>query len=232
MSCNQINFLPPSFMKERARQLRIVRESMLVAIVAALIIVWYVVAQGRVANLESIVASRQADVQAVTREINDMATLGKERDALLHQLKLERELSQPVNLSMVMASIAQAMPSSMAMTDLSMQTPVPQPPTKEKAKSDKGQSKSKNAARVDPPAPVMQVGMVGIAASDLDVADFIGKLTQNPLFSRVQLSYTRAIEVKQKNIAGREFRIEIEIKLDRLYIAPSRPQSQGVAHAF
>jgi len=230
MSINQINFLPASYLKERSRQLRIMRESMLIAIVACLIIVWYLVAQRRVSNLEHLVEMKQAEVRNVAMQLEEMAQMDRERAMLTHQLRLEQELSQPVNLSRVVATLAQFMPGSMALTDMSIQTPVPRPPVKEKA-DDKRNRRSEKADIKAAPAPVMKVSIVGLAASDMEVADFIGRLTEHALFSKVQLAYTRAIQLADKKVAGREFRMELEIRLDRLYVTPaSERRLEGVAH--
>lgn len=230
---SQINFLPESYLRERRRQHRVMRESMLIATVALLIIVWYVGTQARLVSVENLVEARQQEVESIASQQTEMAKLDLERGVLVHQLQLECELSQPINHTAVVASLAHIMPRSMALTDMSMQMPAPVPAPKIKV-SDKPKDSNRANVRANPlpsqPTPMMRVSVVGLAANDMDIADFIGKLTDHALFSNVKMVFSRSIELKDKMVMAREFRVEMEIRLDRLYQAPAVTNQGGVAH--
>lgn len=221
----QINFLPESYFKERRRQRRVMRETMLVAVVGALIIVWYLGTRTRVVALEQLVSSRQQEIQSIQSQQSEMVKLDKERSVLLHQVQLERELSQPINHTAVVATLATLMPQSMALTDMSIQTPAPVPSGKG-VKRDNPQSRASLQGNV----PVMRVSMVGLAPRDMEIADFMSRLTEHPLFMNVKMSFSRSVELMDKHVMAREFRVEMEIRLDRIYQAPSRAVMEGVAH--
>lgn len=222
----QINFLPPSYLGERRKQLRVMRESMLIVILAGLIIAWYLGTQARVRSLENLVAARQQEVDSVASQMTELGKIEQEREALMHQLQLERDLAQPINHSAVVATLAKLMPPTMALTDMSIQMPIPKPPAAKKEES-KNSKSSKAAPAEAKAAPLMEVSVVGLAASDLEVADFLGGLTSNPLFSGVKLAYSRSVELKDKEVRGREFRVEMQIRLDRLYVAPQTADASG-----
>lgn len=215
---NNINFLPESFLKERRKQHRVMRETMLIAVVGLLIIVWYLGTQTRVVALENLVSARQQEVQSIASQQTEMVKLDKQRSVLMHQLQLERELSQPINHTAVVATLARIMPASMALTDMAIQTPAPIP-TGKSGKSNMYSS-----------IPVMHVSMVGLAAKDMDIADFMSKLTEHPLFTNVKMVFSRSLELTDEYVMAREFRVEMDIRLDRIYHDPNQLRTGGLAH--
>lgn len=230
---SQINFLPESFLRERRRQHRVMRESMLIAVVALLIIVWYAGTQTRVVALENLVEVKQQEMQSIASQQTEMAKLDLERGILMRQLQLERELSQPINHTAVVATLARIMPRSMALTDMSIQMPAPVPSPKLKPgekNSDTSRADRKVKAVSALPPPVMRVSVVGLASKDMEIADFIGKLTDHALFNNVKMVFSRSVELKDKKVMAREFRVEMLIRLDRLYEAPANISQGGVAH--
>jgi hypothetical protein len=60
------------------------------------------------------------------------------------------------------------------------------------------------------------------------VADFVGRLSDYPLFSNVKMLYSRAVVAGE--LQAREFRIELEVPLDRDYRMAAAPRLE-VAHA-
>ena len=230
---SQINFLPESFLRERRRQHRVMRESMLIAVVALLIIVWYAGTQTRVVALEYLVEAKHQEIESIASQQTEMARLDMERGVLMRQLQLERELSQPINHTAMVATLARIMPKSMALTDMSVQMPEPVPsPRLTKAEREKAAERSavKRKDGPPPPTPVMRVSVVGLAAKDMEIADFIGQLTDHSLFSNVKMVFSRSVELKDKKVMAREFRVEMQIRLDRLYEAPADSNQGGVPH--
>lgn len=215
---NQVNFLPESYLRERRRQHRVMRETMLIAVVGLLVIVWYLGTQTRVVTLENLVSARQQEIESIASQQTEMVKLDKQRQVLMHQLQLERELSQPINHTAVVATLAHIMPASMALTDMAIQTPAPVP---------LGRS---GRTTLYSSIPVMHVSMVGLAPRDMDIADFMGKLTDHPLFINVKMVFSRSLELTDEYVMAREFRVEMDIRLDRIYHDPRRTQRGGLAH--
>lgn len=231
---SQINFLPESYLREKRRQNRVMRESMLIAVVALLIIVWYAGTQTRVVSLENLVQAKQQEVQSIASQQTEMAKLDQERSVLMQQLQLERELSQPINHTAVVATLAHIMPRSMALTDMSIQMPAPVPSPRIKV-SDKSKTSGRNdnrsvAKAPAGPPPVMRVSVVGLASRDMEIADFVGRLTDHALFGNVKMVFSRSVELKDKMVMAREFRVEMDIRLDRIYEAPKGMDQGGMAN--
>jgi hypothetical protein len=67
--------------------------------------------------------------------------------------------------------------------------------------------------------------MTGLAPSDVEVADFVGRLSDSPLFTSVKMGYSRAAQAGK--LRARQFSIDLEVPLDREY----RPAGKEVADA-
>ncbi len=55
----------------------------------------------------------------------------------------------------------------------------------------------------------------GLAPTDMEIADFVGRLSSYPLFTNVKMDYSRAVQVKE--LKAREFHVQFEVPLDRDY---------------
>ncbi|MCL2640551.1 MAG: hypothetical protein FWD53_06885 [Phycisphaerales bacterium] len=70
---------------------------------------------------------------------------------------------------------------------------------------------------------IAHLNVVGVAPNDVQIAQLIGKLTSNPLFSEVALNYTRTETLR--NCLVRRFEIQMQMDLDAL--AEEEPENAG-----
>lgn len=208
---NDINFLPPVFVEEQVRHHRVYREFVWVGVTLLVIVGWYASSRGSLDSLESYANALRDEATAVRDQVSEMEKLKIQQKSLLHQVKIQRELTQPINTTSVLATLAKLMSPSMALTSLEVQgtrpVPAPAPP------------KLKEGEVPPPPKPVqrqiLRLEFVGLAPSDVEVANFVGRLSDHPLFTNVKMIYSRATVVAE--LQAREFRIELEVPLDRDY---------------
>jgi hypothetical protein len=243
---SDINFLPKSYLQAQERYARMWREGMVVILAGALLVGWYLyeLAQTQVLNQQVIQA--KADVQKVQDQITLFRKLQLERKGLIRQLRVHRELTQPLAHTAVLGAIGQIMPTSIGLTDMSITTLPPQPPKPappEKRKSGSGGSpakadkKAEEEALTMPKVPPLRIELIGLAPNDVEIADFMARLSDHVLFTDVKLLYSKPVETQ--DLIAREFRIDMQVPLDREYREPeaqtesaSAAVEQGeVAHA-
>lgn len=92
--------------------------------------------------------------------------------------------------------------------------------------------KQNGAAAVDPNAKprlhdVAHFTVVGVAPNDVLIAQLIGKLSNNPIFSDISLNFTRTELVSDFSV--RRFEIQMTIELDRLAAEQASPLQQASA---
>jgi Tfp pilus assembly protein PilN len=220
----QVNFLPASFLERRAGRRRTWRQCALVLAVAACTGVWVWRRQDGLNALETQLQTMNRQLAGDADQRGQAADLEARCQALDRQLRTRQELEQPVQATAVAATLARLMPPSIGLTSLTLVAPRPTPAPK--AEDDKPRPEAGEAAR---PAPeLLRVELVGIAPEDVEVADFVGRLTQCPLFTDVKMLYSRALQTP--DLQGRQFRIELAVPLDRRYTPAAEPAG-GVAHA-
>jgi Tfp pilus assembly protein PilN len=225
---SQINFLPQTFVQQRACRRRVFRQGAMVVSIVVLMAMWYVSSRGRVEALERVLQLQLAQVQEAKDQLAQLTKLRSEYRSLANQARIQHDLVQPVAYTPVIAVIASLMPDSLTLTKLSMQGQTAKPAPAQKP-ADKSGAESRKARPAAPPAEpnVLHIALEGLAPSDVQIADFVGKLTDHPLFTNVKMLYSRTAEVR--SVVTREFRIEMEVSLDCRYEPVGG--AGGVAHA-
>lgn len=228
---NEINFLSDDFLRELGRKQRLFREGVLIGIVTLALASWGVIGWRGVSSLEAQLVVAQQEAEDLTGQAAQYANLSQQHASLQHQMNIQRELTLPLNFTPVIATISELMPASLTVEELKVTAtkPTPRPkidPAKAKAAAAAGATKKKRKIVV----PVMRISITGVSPTDGEVADFVDKLTQHPVFGSVDLHYTRPDRVSV--YSARKFSIDLEIPLDRLY-EPRNEESehQEMAHA-
>jgi Tfp pilus assembly protein PilN len=216
---NQIDFLPPSYRADQARRRRLVGEVALVIVCVAAMVAWYFHSSRQIGELADYAQKLQAESLAVRKQAGELTRLQGEQTTLSRQARLQRELSQPLGLSRVIAVFTKAMPPSVAITNMVVagRKPVPAPPEAKSAAKDVKPRKASPLAD-----EVIRIEVTGVSPSDMEVADLVRTLGESSLFTNVKMRSSRAAEVRGRS--AREFRVEMEVPLDREFRIGKPPE--------
>jgi Tfp pilus assembly protein PilN len=204
---NDINFLPQAIVEEQARLQRIIREAMLVLFVIVALAAWHMSSLGRVSILEHELETLQNEMKANGNKDRELTRLQIEYATLAKNAKTQRLLTIPVETMDIIKVIGAVMPKDVAISDFGLRTPPPLAPA-----SDARHQK-------------VQIHMVGISPDDVSVADFVDELTKYPMFDNVKMLYSRASRAGEGD--RREFRIEMDVPLNRSYRQASTQKEVG-----
>lgn len=225
---NQVNFLPDSYLRRRARRNRVARQVLLVAIVAGGLSVWGGLIRG--ANVMKADTARTLDgqVAAARKMQTEMNRLKTRRAALTHQVKVQRELAQSISHTDVIASLAEMVPPQIALTELQMLTrrPKPTPVVPSGSRRSSRRHSSTTAAATDP-IERLEIEFSALAPDPASVANLVEAFSRHPMITQVQMRHTRAIEVR--GVLAREFKLMIQVDLNRQFMDPDKVAE--VAHA-
>lgn len=217
---NDINFLPPGYVTRFARRNRLIRQGILCLLIMVCMLGWFMSNRRHLIAMEQAAANAEHQLAAARTQSEELKRLQSQLSQLSQAVKVQDQLTPPLDFTTVISSIAPLMSESMTLTELSMTSEGPEP----KAPVAAGTSNSE-AAKPKPIAP-LRIEIVGLAPEDVEIADFVGRLSEHRLFTQVKMAYSKPREIK--NVLAREFRIEMQVPMDRLYrvIDP-----QEVAHA-
>lgn len=208
---NEINFLPEQFVHEQARAQRRFRHVIVIAVVATCMFGQVVIHRHSLSWRQAEAKALEADAAVAQNLKSEIAQLQKRHGALSHELTMHRELVLPLRHSQMIAALGQSMPPSIALSSMNVETQLPPPISLDK----KSAEKNKNAGALPLKKPMLNVQMTGLAADDLEVANFVGALSDHPLFHDVKMHSSKPTTVG--TLIGREFSISMQVPLDREY---------------
>lgn len=226
---NDVNFLPSSYVRQRARHMSRARQRALIGIAALCLVGWWFTQRSHTASLREEAERLEEQARVAQEQQTELVKLRREYSRLAHQVKVQQELAQPVNHTQVLAVLGEVLPSSIAMRELDMKMQRPQPVAADKAdatgkKGGKSKGKAKGKAEKD----LIALELVCVAPDDLTVANAIGAVSGHPLFSGVMLRHIKPVEFDQQG-KMREFRMVMNVDLARQF-KPARLK-EGLAHA-
>jgi Tfp pilus assembly protein PilN len=215
MKANDINFLPDSYRYRVRRSRNRVRILVGAVLLTGCLIAWSFSQRSDIRESREYANTVEQQVLAAQQQASEIGRLRARYISLTRQAGVRTELAQPVRHTQVLAVIAQLLPPSVGLVEVEIKAERPEP-----QKADEKAS-SKNKKDEKPPQEFLEVDLRGMAASDEDVNDTLGRLSDHRLFEHVTLSYSR--DETRNGLVGREFAISMEIDLKRRYV-PKRTE--------
>lgn len=189
-----LNFLPDDYVKRR----RVRRANIICALMAAggLLLVGAVVGVTliRAVGMAAARAAIDRQYEEARLKIKDLKQLEQRKEGLLHKADLSAALLERVPRSHVLGRLTNLLPEETSLTSLSME---PQEVRVElsqaEAKAAEKAKKSKKKKKVAPATRTetrLRFRLDGLAQTDVQVAEYIGRLASDPLFDTVDLQFS------------------------------------------
>lgn len=174
----ELEFLPEWYPRARRQKRLVMLQSWLAVLLACGIAVWGLMThrnhQARLAELQTL--DRLIAQSQLNLKLRD--ELQEKKKALEDQQRVLSRIGMHVESSRILAKVAAIMPEHMSLVDLTVDT-IDQVPAVDQGKS--GDAKKAPAARK------LQVHLQGVAPTDVDLANFLAKLSTVPFFQQVTL---------------------------------------------
>lgn len=188
--------LMPSSCRARVRARTTVRR-WLIAYGAVAITLGCLIAPLRIAE-----AARKSELASLTRELeldaeytSSVAAMRTDMERLLRSISIQEEMGWPVRVTDVLAVVAGSMPDTVALTSLTM--------TPQTVRSRGADGKEAQSRRI-------VVELIGVSATDVDVANLIAQLESRALFDSVTIDHARSRKIG--GVEAREFGVTCTIE--------------------
>ncbi|MHC5004751.1 MAG: PilN domain-containing protein [Planctomycetota bacterium] len=154
-------------------------------------------------------------------QIEELNELEKQKQEMLHKAELAAALVERVPRSILLAEFINRMPPRLGLLEFhlsSTKIKTQQPKSGAETgdlKPRRGRTRQEaavEAQKIETPRYEVELVMVGVAPTDLEVSQFKGELTKYPLLRDVALDYTEEKEVDGRRM--REFRIKMRLDPD------------------
>jgi Tfp pilus assembly protein PilN len=217
-----INFLPAWYAQRRAQARRRQRH-LIVCGVMVLVMAWAWMGlrtQAEQVEMQKVALEQRAT--AVDAQSRHLAELQREHDALAERVRRYREASRPIDLHRINAVLAELTPSPIFLRGLSAELVARK---KKSANPEPVDARSAGGEISTETRRIILIDLEGTAPSNVEIANYVGRLSATPLFQEVKMIHARQGEVGEA--ATRQFKITMEVPLDRRY----RFVGEGADHA-
>lgn len=222
-SPNQLSFLPDDYMERRARRRTNLICSFLFVCGVVGIGSAFTLSDRADARAEQKHASISSQYVEEAKRIERARQIQDKQRQIAHQAELTASLLEKVPRSFVLAEITNSMPAGVSLLDLNMESKLRTASTAERAKTAMEKKKEKRKAAEEktdaaPPPPAqpkvydVSLRLTGIAATDVQVAQFISKLNQCRYLKDVNLVISDEFTLDKETL--RRFQIDMLLNGD------------------
>lgn len=232
-SPNELSFLPDDYMERKLQRRTNVVCAMLFCVVMVAIAAAFIFTERSVQRAEKQYESVEKEYTAAAKRIQLVLDLQEKQKRMDQQATLAESLLEKVPRSHILAEVTNALPPGVSLLDMLMESKVRAAPVVaktafEQKKSSKSADAKKDATPAPPPLKKFDVNfkIVGLANTDVQVAQFISKLNQSTLLKDVNLVISD--EFSKNNETLRKFQIDAQLD-PRAEISPENDRTKTAA---
>lgn len=210
---NELSFLPDDYLERKARRRANVVCAALSVVVMGAIASAFWLTERSMSEVEARASRVEAEFTEAARSIEQVNKMKAQQRKIVHQAELAASIVERVPRSNLLAEFTNSLPPGTSLLDLSLDSRqkvagAPEPDSRARRKAAQ-QAKPESAApaQARPINYDVYLKLTGIADSDVQVAQFMSKLSACPLVTDVNLVITDVF--KQGDREMRRFQIEM-----------------------
>jgi Tfp pilus assembly protein PilN len=209
---NELSFLPEDYLERKARRRANILCGMLSVIVLAGIGGAFSATENSMRQVEKRHDEVVRNYTEAAKRIDQVKKMHDQQRKIVQHAELAASLVEKVPRSNVLAELTNALPTGMSLLDFSLETrqhaTVSAANTFDQKKAAlEAQRATEASGMPELPKEDVPMKLTGVADTDIQVAQYIGKLNQSPLLKDVNLVISESI--KQGNETMRRFQIEM-----------------------
>jgi len=212
------SFLAEDYLERRLqRRTNVISLTLFMIVMAGVVAAFFVTDRQR-ADVKRLREQVNVQSEEAAKRLEQLDQLQKRKQEILRKAAVTGVLLERVPRSIIVAEMVNSMPATVGLTDFELTTKVvtgPRPATAmDKAKQQKQQKDKQQAAPDEPVMPPTEVDikLVGLAPTDVEVAQFMSALSQCRLFKDVNLAFSEESQLDERVL--RRFRVEMSLRQD------------------
>lgn len=220
------SFLPEDYLAQKAERRTNVLSLTLFVVVMGGVFGAFLVTNTQWSQVKDAQASINTQYQEAAIRIEELNQLEEQRTRMLNKAELASALVERVPRSILLAELINRMPPRLSLTEFTLRSSVQRsaPPARTDAtrrlQSAGGNNRDRAQTReeatqertVEVPKYLVELTLVGVAPTDLEVSRYITELNGYPLVRDVTLKHSVYTTVNEQDF--REFRIEMRLNPD------------------
>ncbi len=204
----RINLLPESLLLARAERRRRAVQVALLSVAAAGVLAWAIVGLVQVREMDGQIASAEAEIDPLRKQVEALRSLEAERDELERNIALLDRLEGPVPAAAILALIEQLLPKDATLWNVQIESPLPVL-LEVVADADSRGDRGREPFSLKP----IRIQIDGVAADAVAAPDMVEALNSHWLFHNARAVDSR--EVTMHGQTAHQYRITVDIPLIR-----------------
>jgi hypothetical protein len=182
----EVEFLPPWYPKVRQRKRAVMIQTWATLALVTALGIWMLLAQRNVQAKEAELTVLRTDLnqsEVQVQRLEDLLQLQKE---LGRQDSIFAKIGRPVESTKLITTLEQLMPRDMALINLTLESEDAPAKVSGGGGSIASRARQQKSVATD---PKLRLRLHGVAPTDMDLAEFLAKLTSKPFFKQPELLY-------------------------------------------
>jgi len=218
MSKSNTSFLPEDYVEKKSqRRTNLISVSLFVVVMSGIIGAFVVTDRQRV-EVSKLQQQVNADFEEAAKRLEQLNDLQSRKQAMVRKARITAMLIERLPRSLILADLINHMPTTLSLLELELVTKVVKTRTRRLATSalEKAKQKQqrKNGAGVDALPPMKKteasLRLVGVAPTDVQVAQFMTALSRSSMFTDVNLAFSEEVKMSEDQLM-RKFRIDMKL---------------------
>lgn len=219
-----MSFLPEDYLEKKiARRTNVIFISLFAVVLSAVLAAEFVGRRQEARQLDEL-ADRNAQFEQMRRQFEQMEELKAKEGEMKQKANVTASLKDSVPKSSVFNELINNMPPTLRLTDLNLVTKAVEggtaPRTSVQREKLRQAATGQNEVQIVP--TVVNIDLVGMAPTDVEISEYIGTLNAHPMFDNVTLAFVE--ESLDNEDVVRKFRIELALdrEFDTSAFSPTR----------
>jgi len=216
---DQKGFLPEEYLEQRVqRRSNIVVLTLFLIVMGSVASAFYVTDRQRF-EVKKLQAQVSTQFEEAAKRLDQLDQLQQQKKAMMQKAKITASLLERVPRSNILAEMINNMPATVGLLEFDLTTKVKAAP---RAAGDTAMQRARDKRAADAqeakdevpvvPETEISINLIGLAPTDVELAQFMAALDRCEMFKDVQLLYSEGQQVEDQVM--RQFRIEMMLNQD------------------
>jgi Tfp pilus assembly protein PilN len=219
-----MSFLPEDYLARKIAQRTNIIFVALFAVVLCVIGTAFFVTNRQAAEKRDELVQVNRELEEKRAQLEQIEALHAQEGKMKQKANVTAALRDRVPKSSVFAELINNMPATLSLTELDLETEAlkTKPAARTALQREKLRQEATGQEEVEIVPTVVQLALVGVAPTDVEISEYIGALNAHPMFDDVALQFVEAMKVEEDEM--RKFRVEMQLSegFDLAMLEPTR----------
>ena len=222
-----MSFLPEDYLQRRAARRTNILCIALFIIVMGGVVGGYLFTDWQRREVQAHQQRVAQQFEQAARRLEQLEQLQEQKQQMLHKARVTSALVERIPRSLLLSELINHMPTQLSLLELELETEVVRQTSQARTSLARRRERMKDEAkekeqRVEVPETSMGLHLVGVAPTDVEVAQFMTALSRHPMFVDLNLQFSEETTVEQNKMRKFQIQMQVNQQVDLASMKPTR----------